>query len=67
VPVEMFEPDNSANPAASERDIFRGFRWWSVDEIKAATDEIFVPLTLGVHLEKLINDGVPQQAYDVGR
>jgi len=67
VPVQMFEPDNSANPAASERDIFRGFRWWSVDEIKAATDEIFVPLTLGEHLEKLINDGMPPQPYDVGR
>jgi 8-oxo-dGTP pyrophosphatase MutT (NUDIX family) len=67
VPVAMFEPDNSANPAASERDIFRGFRWWSLDEIKAATDEIFVPLTFADHLQKLFEDGVPAQAYDVGR
>jgi len=67
VPVDIFEPDNTGNPADDERDIFRGFRWWTLDEIKAATDEIFVPLTFAEHFEKLLAEGPPDEAYDVGR
>lgn len=67
VRTRMFEPDNSANPAADELSIFRGFKWWSLAEIRAAEDEIFVPLTFAEHLERLLNDEVPEVAYDVGR
>ena len=67
VPTTLFEPDNSANPAKSELDIFRGFRWWSADEIEAARDEIFVPLTLGTHFRALLESGAPPASFDVGR
>ena len=67
VSTEMFEPDNSGNPALMEKDIFRGFRWWSAAEITAATDQIFVPLTFGEHFSSLLSQGAPDQAYDVGR
>ena len=67
VPVSQFTPDNTHNPALDERDIFRGFGWWSVPEILAATNEIFVPLTLGKHLQTLFREGLPSQAINVGR
>ena len=67
VPVNKFEPDNSLNPAADERDIFRGFRWWSARQIAAATDQIFVPLTFARHFCRLLEKGLPEQPYDVGR
>jgi 8-oxo-dGTP diphosphatase len=67
VPTEMFEPDNSGNPAVMEKDIFRGFRWWSAAEIVAATDQIFVPLTFGKHFSALLSQGAPVKALDVGR
>lgn len=67
VTTKMFEPDNAGNPATMEKDIFRGFRWWSAAEITAATDQIFVPLTFGEHFTTLLTHGVPEVAYDVGR
>lgn len=67
VPTEEFMPDNAGNPALDERDIFRGFRWWTLDEIKQASDEIFVPLAFAQHFERLLLDGLPEASYDVGR
>jgi len=67
VPTANFEPDASANPAVGERDIFRGFKWWSQAEIEAATDEIFVPLKFASHFATLLNEGLPSQSCDVGR
>lgn len=67
VSTTLFEPDNSGNPAEMEKDIFRGFRWWSAEEINAATDEIFVPLTFGKHFSALLAKGIPQPALNVGR
>jgi 8-oxo-dGTP pyrophosphatase MutT (NUDIX family) len=67
VPVDKFEPDNTLNPAADERDIFRGFRWWSAQQITDATEEIFVPLTFAKHFRRLLDEGLPASPYDVGR
>ncbi len=70
VRTAMFEPDNTANPAMDERDIFRGFRWWSLAEMQAAAAakaEIFVPLKFAVHFERLLREGPADEAYDVGR
>ena len=70
VPVTQFTPDSTNNPAQDEKDIFRGFRWWSLAEIVEAgrtrSGDIFVPLTLGRHLTRLLNEGLPAQAVDVG-
>ena len=40
-------------------------RWWSVDEIKDASDLIFVPQCLHEHLTDLIDHGPPLTPLDV--
>ena len=70
VRTPQFEPDNSANPASDERDIFRGFRWWSLTDIQAAAaarSEIFVPLKFGIYFERLLDEGAGGPTIDVGR
>lgn len=66
VVTTKFEADSSANPAQQEKDIFRGFRWWSLDDI-LASENIFVPLTFGQHLRNLLVDGPPPSCIDVGK
>ena len=66
VPTAKFEPNGANNPALEERDIFRGFRWWTMDEMCKARDEIFVPLTFADELEKLLTHGLPNAPIDVG-
>jgi 8-oxo-dGTP pyrophosphatase MutT (NUDIX family) len=65
VRCDRFEPVAVHNPAELERDIFRGFRWWDIASIKASGD-IFVPLTMGLHLQNLLRDGPPREPIDVG-
>ncbi|MCR9260243.1 MAG: NUDIX domain-containing protein [Pseudomonadaceae bacterium] len=66
VPVAKFEPTGDNNPAIEERDIFRGFRWWTLDEMRDARDEIFVPLTFADEFHKLLTQGLPDTPIDVG-
>jgi 8-oxo-dGTP pyrophosphatase MutT (NUDIX family) len=53
-----FEPDASANPAASEVEAFRGFRWWTPDAL-AATGERFTPTGFRTHYGRLRAQGPP--------
>ena len=41
-------------------------RWWSLDEIDAATDVVFAPRRLGSHLRALLHEGMPEGPIDVG-
>jgi ADP-ribose pyrophosphatase YjhB (NUDIX family) len=41
-------------------------RWWTLDELHAATDVIFAPARLAHFLERLLRDGPPAVALDVG-
>lgn len=41
-------------------------RWWSLDEIAAATDLTFAPARLAHFLERLVRDGPPFEPLDVG-
>lgn len=66
VPTDKFEPTGEHNPAIEERDIFRGFRWWTLDEMRDAREEIFVPLTFADHLQELLVNGIPDTPVDVG-
>lgn len=43
-----------------ERSWTRGHRWWAVDEILASAER-FEPLDLGVRLQALLRDGVPDE------
>ena len=44
-----------------ERSWTRGHRWWTVDEILASTER-FEPLDLGIRLQALLRDGVPDES-----
>lgn len=61
--TRRFEPDISGFEAA-ERSVHRGFRWWSIEEIRASADH-FVPAALADHLEKLRAEGAPLAPLDV--
>lgn len=41
-------------------------RWWTLDEVEAATDLHFVPATLATHLAELLHSGPPGTPIDVG-
>lgn len=61
--VAAFDP---APPqlTAEEHDSFRGFRWWSADEIAASTDR-FVPRDLGRLLAALLQASWPAEPVRV--
>jgi len=65
VETNAFEPTMENNPALGENSAFRGFRWWSVEEIKGSS-ELFAPRRIGELLDSLIRKGVPEEPFDVG-
>lgn len=60
VRVSRFTPTSANNPARGEVDIFREFRWWSLDEIRTSR-EFFVPIGFAELLNDVINEGPPTQ------
>lgn len=65
VRTSLFEPDHTHNPADIEQELFRQFRWWSLQEMRIS-DEIFVPRMLPTHLEQIVTYGPPATAIKVG-
>lgn len=65
VRAPRFEPDHTQNPAETEQELFRQFRWWPLQQMKAS-DEIFVPRLLPTHIENLIKHGCPPAPIEVG-
>jgi 8-oxo-dGTP pyrophosphatase MutT (NUDIX family) len=65
VRTRLFEPNHDGNPAQIEQKLFRGFRWWTLEEIKAS-EEIFVPQRIAKHMEDLIRLGCPEVPIEVG-
>ena len=65
VETAPFEPTMAGNPAQGELEAFRGFRWWSADEIRKSPDR-FAPLRLADLLDDLIRTGPPEQPFDAG-
>ena len=60
VRVARFAPTSANNPAPGEVDIFREFRWWSLDEIRRSR-ELFVPRGFAALLKDVIDEGPPTQ------
>ena len=58
VRVARFSPTAANNPAGGEVDIFRGFRWWTLAEIRASR-ELFVPKGFAGLLRDVIVHGPP--------
>lgn len=65
VSADRFDPVKIDNPSQVESSSFRGFRWWTVEEISASS-ELFAPRLLAEHLRRLLNDGPPGVPIDAG-
>jgi probable phosphoglycerate mutase len=61
--VAAFEPETQ-QLTAEEHDSFRGFRWWSAEEI-AASPELFVPRGLARLLPPLLRGDWPAEPVSV--
>jgi len=61
---------NAINPAFSQQELLAerltAARWWSVQEIREASDEPFAPRQLASLLETLLHQGPPGQLVDTG-
>jgi 8-oxo-dGTP pyrophosphatase MutT (NUDIX family) len=66
ISTQRFEPVSTNNPVEFEARAFRAFKWWTAEEIAAASDEIFVPLRFAEHFRSLVEDGLPHESIDVG-
>ena len=56
----------AVSPELLDLDAVGGFRWWSVDDILAAADEVFVPRALGVLLPAVLRGENPAVPIFVG-
>ena len=67
VRTPKFEPTAVHNADEVEAELLGEYRWWTLPEIEQATaaKEIFVPLTLAEHFQRLLEE-VPDESYDVG-
>ena len=62
---EPFEVD-SCGLDALELEVVKGHRWWTVDEIRGATDAVFAPRALAEMLDPLLRGDVPEEPIAVG-
>jgi 8-oxo-dGTP pyrophosphatase MutT (NUDIX family) len=64
--VDAIEPTVEGMDEAEAR-VFVEHRWWTVDEIDAAGDDVtFAPRRLGQFLRALLQDGPSEKPVDVG-
>ena len=57
--VDSHDIGDHVNPDELERSLTLGHRWWSDDEIVAASDQVFVPRALGSLLPSLLRGEYP--------
>lgn len=55
---------NAANLTDEEKSVVQGFKWWSIEELKA-TSEFIVPPRLAEYLSTLVEDGIPDKTVTV--
>ena len=65
VETPSFEPNMADNPATGELQAFRGFRWWSAEDIRKSPD-LFAPRRLADLLDDLVRTGPPGKPFDAG-
>ena len=61
-----FEPTPRLSWAELEEEGLTAIRWWTIEEILAATETRFGPRRLGMLLLELLRDGPPAEPLDVG-
>jgi 8-oxo-dGTP diphosphatase len=62
--MSVINPSFSPEELLAER--VTGARWWTLDEIRSASDERFAPVDLARHLATLLSEGPPSDILDVG-
>jgi 8-oxo-dGTP pyrophosphatase MutT (NUDIX family) len=62
--LNKFEPHPTIDPRSAEMMDFQDFKWWKISDI-TKSKEVFAPKGLGRHLERLIQDGIPDTPIDV--
>jgi 8-oxo-dGTP pyrophosphatase MutT (NUDIX family) len=63
---DRFEPVGQLGEAALLAEHMGPCRWWSLDELEAATGELFAPRALGRLLRALLEDGPPDEPLVLG-
>ena len=66
VRTPAFEPCPALSWEQLNAEFVFDLRWWTLDEIRGATDVRFVPGALAEHLAALLADGPPRRPIDVG-
>ena len=66
VHTPTFEPTPLLSAAQLADEYVFELRWWTIHEIAAAADLVFVPGALADHLRDLVSHGVPETPVDVG-
>ena len=66
VRAPSFEPAPRLSWAELEAEGMTAIRWWTIDEILAATETRFGPRRLGALLRSSVRDGPPREPLDVG-
>jgi 8-oxo-dGTP pyrophosphatase MutT (NUDIX family) len=64
--ADCFEPQPQLSWAQLNAEHVHELRWWTIDEIAAATDVHVVPAGLAGHLRDLVESGPPNVPLDVG-
>ena len=49
-----------------ELEVVKGYRWWTWDEIRSATDTVFAPRSLALLLEPVLAGAPPDPPIDAG-
>jgi len=62
--TKVIAPSFSTEELLAER--LTAARWWSIQEIREASDELFAPRRLASLLETLLTQGVPRAIVDTG-
>jgi 8-oxo-dGTP pyrophosphatase MutT (NUDIX family) len=57
---------DTGNQSPQELKEMTAYRWWALDEITAATAEVFVPQDLATHLEPILRGEYPDEPLRIG-
>jgi ADP-ribose pyrophosphatase YjhB (NUDIX family) len=66
VRTSVFAISPALTPEELRAEAVAELRWWTLDELEAATDVVFAPRRLPTLLRELLREGPPAEPLDVG-
>jgi 8-oxo-dGTP pyrophosphatase MutT (NUDIX family) len=66
VRTPVFAISPALTPEELRAEAVAELRWWTLDEVEAATDVVFAPRRLPTLLRELLREGPPAEPVDVG-